>query len=390
MPRLKLRVPDESDFGSRLRSPAVAARVGLWLGICFVVAFLTGLYSHLAQAAYPMFPVPAHPSWTYRVTQGVHVAAGTAAVPLLLVKLWSVFPKFFARPPWRRRRELILHGLERASIGVLVAAAIFQLASGLANVSHWYPWQFSFVATHYAVGWIALGAMLVHIAVKLPVITAALRRDLDDTRLDRPIAAASSPGLSRRGLLQTTLIAATLAVVSTAGSTVPALRRISVFGVRSGQGPQGIPINRTAVAAGVEETALAPDFALTLVRGDRQLRLTRAQLAAMPQHTAVLPIACVEGWSATGEWTGVRVRDLVALLGAPPSSAVLVRSLQERGAYRGSRLPANYVADDQTLLALQLAGEPLHLDHGYPCRIIAPNRPGVLQTKWVSMLEVEQ
>ncbi|WP_371320659.1 molybdopterin-dependent oxidoreductase [Saccharothrix yanglingensis] len=23
------------------------------------------------------------------------------------------------------------------------------------------------------------------------------------------------------------------------------------------------------------------------------------------------------------------------------------------------------------------------LDHGYPCRIIAPGRPGVLQTKWV-------
>ncbi|MGI8955066.1 MAG: molybdopterin-dependent oxidoreductase [Nocardioidaceae bacterium] len=28
------------------------------------------------------------------------------------------------------------------------------------------------------------------------------------------------------------------------------------------------------------------------------------------------------------------------------------------------------------------------LDHGYPCRIIAPNRPGVLQTKWVTKLEV--
>ncbi|WP_148668402.1 molybdopterin-dependent oxidoreductase, partial [Streptomyces sp. WAC05950] len=27
------------------------------------------------------------------------------------------------------------------------------------------------------------------------------------------------------------------------------------------------------------------------------------------------------------------------------------------------------------------------LDHGYPARIIAPNRPGVLQTKWVGRLE---
>jgi DMSO/TMAO reductase YedYZ molybdopterin-dependent catalytic subunit len=51
-------------------------------------------------------------------------------------------------------------------------------------------------------------------------------------------------------------------------------------------------------------------------------------------------------------------------------------------------LQANFAADDRTLLALGLAGEPLALDHGYPCRLIAPNRPGVLQTKWVERLEV--
>ena len=28
------------------------------------------------------------------------------------------------------------------------------------------------------------------------------------------------------------------------------------------------------------------------------------------------------------------------------------------------------------------------LDHGFPARVIAPNRPGVLQTKWVTRLEV--
>ena len=46
------------------------------------------------------------------------------------------------------------------------------------------------------------------------------------------------------------------------------------------------------------------------------------------------------------------------------------------------------MADHRTLLALDLEGEPLALDHGYPCRVIAPNRPGVLQTKWVESLEV--
>ena len=38
--------PREEDFTSRLRSPAVAARVGVWLGTCFVIAFVTGFISH--------------------------------------------------------------------------------------------------------------------------------------------------------------------------------------------------------------------------------------------------------------------------------------------------------------------------------------------------------
>ena len=109
----------------------------------------------------------------------------------------------------------------------------------------------------------------------------------------------------------------------------------------------------------------------------------------MEQATEDLPIACVEGWSASGTWTGVRVRDLLALVGAPADSDVEVTSLQPSGAVPASRrCPRTSPPRPATLLALELAGEPLDVDHGYPCRIIAPNRPGVLQTKWVSRLEV--
>jgi DMSO/TMAO reductase YedYZ molybdopterin-dependent catalytic subunit len=47
-----------------------------------------------------------------------------------------------------------------------------------------------------------------------------------------------------------------------------------------------------------------------------------------------------------------------------------------------------HARDELTLIALRLHGEPLHLDHGYPCRLIAPNRPGVLQTKWLGRITV--
>ncbi|MEO6088486.1 MAG: molybdopterin-dependent oxidoreductase, partial [Umezawaea sp.] len=118
------------------------------------------------------------------------------------------------------------------------------------------------------------------------------------------------------------------------------------------------------------------------------LELGLAELNAMPQTTAELPIACVEGWSAVATWTGVPVADLLKKAGAPAGSAVRVESLEKGGLYRSTTLPGTHTADPLTLLALRMNGEVLSLDHGYPCRIIAPSRPGVLQTKWVSRLEV--
>jgi DMSO/TMAO reductase YedYZ molybdopterin-dependent catalytic subunit len=62
--------------------------------------------------------------------------------------------------------------------------------------------------------------------------------------------------------------------------------------------------------------------------------------------------------------------------------------MERDGLYNRSELPPEHAADELTLLALAVNGQPLSLDHGFPARIIAPSRPGVLQTKWVRRLEV--
>jgi hypothetical protein len=380
------RPPSDADFTSRLRSAAVTARVGLWLGICFGIAFVTGLISHYAQNASHPIPFPASPAWGYRFTQGLHVVAGTAAVPLLLVKLWTVYPLLFRRPP-RGARRLAREGLERASIAVLVAAAIFQLVTGTLNSAQWYPWDFSFRATHYAVAWVAMGALAVHVAVKLPIIRRALTSDVESTADDRPDA--TRPGaLSRRGLLRTTFLASGVAALAVAGGAVPLLRKVSVFAVRSGEGPQGVPINKSAVAAHVTDEMVGPAYRLEVVYGERRVSLAREDLQAMPQQTQSLPIACVEGWSAGAVWTGVPVRDLLDLVDAPAGRDVDIYSLQPSGPYRHTVLQGNFADDHRTLVALALHGEPLDRDHGEPARLIAPDRPGVLQTKWLSRLEV--
>ncbi len=63
-----------------------------------------------------------------------------------------------------------------------------------------------------------------------------------------------------------------------------------------------------------------------------------------------------------------------------------VESFQPYGSYRISDLDHWQTHDPDTLLALEVNGEPLGPDHGSPLRLIAPNRPGVMQTKWIKTL----
>ncbi|WP_241248202.1 molybdopterin-dependent oxidoreductase [Nocardioides turkmenicus] len=76
------------------------------------------------------------------------------------------------------------------------------------------------------------------------------------------------------------------------------------------------------------------------------------------------------------------------MVGAPPGRDVRIRSIQTFSASSDTVLPANFADDDRTLMALELDGVTLSMDHGYPVRLIAPDRPGVMQTKWVSRIEV--
>jgi DMSO/TMAO reductase YedYZ molybdopterin-dependent catalytic subunit len=365
-------------FPSGARGPWLTARIGLALGIAFGICFLTGLLSHLIQHPPGWFAWPSRPIFLYRVTQGLHVATGIAAIGLLSVKLWSVYPKLFAWPPARS----LGHALERGSVLVLIAAALFQLTTGVLNIAAWYgAMPFAFIASHFWVAWVAIGSVLLHVAVKLPIIHGGLssRR-----------GAAGGPGISRRGVLAVAGSAALVLTLATVGQTLRPLTRLSVLAPRRPEvGPQGLPVNTSAQAAGVLDLLGDPGYRLVLSGPTGQRSLSLDELRALPQTTVELPIACVEGWSATGRWTGIRISDLMELVGGAGDGAqVRADSLQQGSPYATMLLDAPHAADPLTLLALELNGEPLHADHGSPARVIAPNRPGVLQTKWVRALTV--
>ena len=365
-------------FSSRVHHERTSTVLGIALGVAFGVCFATGLLSHAAQAHTPWFPWPSRPAWLYRVTQGLHVFTGLASIPLLLGKLWAVYPHLWRWPPVRG----VAHAIERAALVPLVGGSVFLLVTGVTNIDYWYPYQFFFTTAHYWTAWITIGALVVHVGATATTAASALR----DRAATAPSTAA---GLDRRRFLLAVAAAGGSVALTTAGSAVTPLRRLAVLAPRRpGVGPQGLPVNHQARDAGVPDVRGDPSYRLR-IRGQvaRPLELSLQELRARPAHEVELPISCVEGWSYSARWRGTRLRDLLDEAGADPRSGAVVRSLQTRGPYAGARIDAAHAHDPDTLLALEVNGAPLHPDHGFPLRLIAPNTPGVLQTKWVTEVE---
>lgn len=388
--------PTRPDFWrSPLRGAWLTTILGTVLLGALVIVAVTGFLSHAAYqpslGANAIIPVdrdvvllawPASPTYLYAVTQGAHVTVGIVAVPLLLAKLWSVIPRLYAWPPVRGAAD----GLERLTTLLLVGSAIFQFATGICNAQLYYPWKFNFVTAHYYGAWIFVAAVLLHVGLKVPTMRRAYatRRELArDDHLRAP--APDDPTISRRGLFGLVAGASAALFVVTAGQAIggPA-RKLAVLAPR-GRG-ETFPVNKTAAVAKVTPQMVGPAWRLELYGGPDTVTFTRDELLAMEQHTYELPIACVEGWSTTQTWTGVRLKDLARLAGVPDAETVQAGSLQPRGAFRQATLGRAQLHDDQTLLALKVNGEDLPLDHGYPARVIAPAVPGVHCTKWVSGL----
>lgn len=380
-----------------VHSDRTAAILGISLGITFGLCFLTGLYSYLLQNPLGWLTFPPRPTGLYRITQGLHVVSGLASVPLLLAKLWAVYPRLFRRP-------LVVnlpHALERLMLVPLVCGAVFMLFSGVANVARWYPWGFYFPTAHFWVAWITIGALVAHLGAKATIARQALRRGMSGISpggLPAPTRTSSgepqerTPALGRRGFLAAVAGAVGLVTVTTAGQTFPPLRPFTLFAQRRPDiGPQGLPVNKSATEAGVIEAAQSSSYRLTVTGTvTEELSFTADDLDARATHEADLPIACVEGWSASAHWRGIPVKDLLDAAGTETDGefSVEVRSLQEGGRYRTSTLNHLQALDPDTMLAVAVNGERLDLDHGFPCRLISPNRPGVLQTKWVTELVV--
>lgn len=409
--------PPPGPFGanfwrSPLRGPWLTAVLGLILLVGLPIVIVTGL---LSNAAYQpglganalgrsiggpldlyLFGWPTRPSWLYALTQGLHVTIGLALFPVLLAKLWSVIPRLFESPPIRSPA----HALERLSLALLVGAALFEFVTGILNIQYWYSFQFVFLQAHYYGAWVFIAAFLAHVTLKLGTMRRSLTTRaelLESIQEARPGSGVAAPSLgaaspttatmSRRALLATVGAGSLLLLLQGAGQSLGGPFRGLAFLLPRGRvrpGPLGFPVNKTAAAAGISAPVVGASWRLSLL-GGRSVTLSREELLALPQRSYDLPIACVEGWSTTQRWSGVPLRELASLCGIRVPATVTTLSL-EHGTFGHATLGHEQVADERSLLALQVNGFDLSLDHGYPARVISPAVPGVHCTKWVSSM----
>ena len=371
-------------FRSPLRGPWLTTALGSVLLVLVTIVAVTGFLSHAAylpdlqgNAIVPRnrdFPLgigwPASPTYLFAITQGLHTNVGLVAIPFLLAKLWSVIPKLFEFPPIRS----VAHGIERLSIALLVSSSIFELATGVVNAQYWYAFKFNFVVAHYYGAIVFVSSLALHVVVKLPTMRAAY-----GTRKEVVEVAT----MSRRGLFAFAGAGALTLLAANAGQTIGGpLRRLAFLAPRR----EDFPVNKRAAIAGITPELTGPNYRLFLRAGERVTILSREQLLALPQRTARLPIACVEGWTTTQTWTGVPLAALARHAGAPDASEVFVESLQPKGVLRHASLNRAQITAPDALLALKVNGHDLPLDHGYPARIIVPALPGVHNTKWVARM----
>ncbi|NUP12105.1 MAG: sulfite oxidase [Polyangiaceae bacterium] len=144
----------------------------------------------------------------------------------------------------------------------------------------------------------------------------------------------------------------------------------------------------------------------------RPLVLDYRVLRAMPCRSLTVTLECAgngrsdvqpptpgEPWGygavGTAEWTGVPLRDVLAMARLAPECREVVFEGADSGHVQGHSdrmpfarsLPREVALDPATLLAFEMNGEPLSHNHGFPIRLIVPGVYGVASVKWLRRIE---
>jgi methionine sulfoxide reductase catalytic subunit len=123
------------------------------------------------------------------------------------------------------------------------------------------------------------------------------------------------------------------------------------------------------------------------------LRLTLADLRAMPRETQITKHCCIEGWSAVAQWSGVSLREIMARCKPLPSARYMVfytfdDKWEDPGhGYFYGTLDLLLARHPQTILADEMNGQPLPIPYGAPLRLRVETQLGFKMTKYLRAIE---
>ncbi|OFW59046.1 MAG: hypothetical protein A2W01_09680 [Candidatus Solincola sediminis] len=118
---------------------------------------------------------------------------------------------------------------------------------------------------------------------------------------------------------------------------------------------------------------------------DGQLSLTLDDLRAFQAEERLVDLPCVEGWTETAVWKGVRLISVLERAGVLVGADNVVFS--SPGGYTTSLTIAD-IEESDPLLAYEVNGEILPKNQGYPVRLVVPDKLGYKWIKWVTGIEV--
>lgn len=120
--------------------------------------------------------------------------------------------------------------------------------------------------------------------------------------------------------------------------------------------------------------------------GDQLDELTLAQVQELPRHEMIVEHKCIEGWSQITTWGGARFSDLAARYDVDENGPAYVSLVTpDEDYYVGLDIAS--ALHPQTLLAWDMHGGPLDLDHGAPLRLATPVKYGIKQIKRIGTIQ---
>jgi hypothetical protein len=114
------------------------------------------------------------------------------------------------------------------------------------------------------------------------------------------------------------------------------------------------------------------------------LLLTLDDIKRLPRVEMTTELKCIEGWSIIVNWVGARFSDFVAAY-QPQFTKYVGIVTPDEGYYVGWDMPS--ILHPQTLLAYEMNGAPLTMEHGAPLRLVSTVKYGIKQVKRIGRIE---